>query len=80
MENHPAAGLLQGPEYFSRNGQQLVLGATSSPEPKPGHLRWHVTTFIQFRHIVIQPHWSFWQPICASMAVCSAEWSTRAYY
>jgi hypothetical protein len=82
MENHPAAPTA-GPEYFSRNGQQLVLGATSSP--RPGHLKWHVTAFINSGiccYILIQPHWWFWQPIschtASALAACSLQPSLSA--
>jgi hypothetical protein len=51
-----------GPEYFSRNGQQLVLGAASSPKPEPSQVACHRNSF-KVRHILMQPYWSFRQPI-----------------
>lgn len=57
-----------GPEYLSRNGQQPVLGAASSPKPEPIPSGMSPQIHSGSGTCLIQPHWSFWQPISCPSA------------
>lgn len=56
-----------GPEYLSRNGQQPLLGAASSPKPEPISSGMSPQIHSRSGTCLIQPHWSFWQPISCPM-------------
>lgn len=56
-----------GPEYLSRNGQQPVLGAASSPKPEPISSGMSPQIHSRSGTCLIQPHWSFGQPISCPM-------------